>query len=254
MLHAIIDGKDCPFEKGELLLTVAKRNGIFIPTLCHHDALAGLASCRLCICEVVERGAAKVVASCVYPLEMDCQVYTNSDKIRKERSVILMLLKMRAPESTEIDAFYKMYGAPDISRFQIHHGEKCIVCGRCVKACNELGAGAISTINRGVTKEISTPYGEPNPVCIGCKSCATVCPTRTITFTEDAESRTIWGKRFLMVKCEECGTPIGTKEEIEYAISKVGDVDKDFSQLCPSCRQKRDARVLAQTYGLPDQY
>lgn len=251
MPKAIIDGKECTFEKGELLLQVAKRNGIEIPTLCHHEALPGLAACRLCICEVVERGMRKVVASCVYPLEMDCEVYTQSEKIRRERATILMLLKMRAPESERIDQLYREYGAVPTGRFKIHDGDKCILCGLCVKACNELGAGAIATINRGVTKEISTPYGEPNPVCIGCLSCAHICPTQAIAFEEHKESRTVWGKKFRVLSCRMCGAPIGTEEEMTYAADRAEEEDREFAHLCPSCRQKKAAKVFAEAFGIP---
>lgn len=250
MPKAIIDGKECSFEKGELLLQVAKRNGIEIPTLCHHEALPGNAACRLCICEIVERGMKKVVASCVYPLEMDCEVYTQSEKIRKERATILLLLKLRAPESEVIEKLYQEYGAPSTKRFKVHSGDKCILCGLCAKACNELGAGAISTINRGVTKEISTPYGEPNPVCIGCLSCARVCPTGAIEFEETEESRTVWGKKFHLVSCEMCKEPIGTEEEIAYALKKSGEDGEEFAKLCPSCRKKKTAKVFADAFGI----
>ena len=59
-----IDGKECICEKGETLLTIARRNGIFIPTLCHHDSQEeGMGACRLCIVEINERGRKSVVVS-----------------------------------------------------------------------------------------------------------------------------------------------------------------------------------------------
>ena len=67
-MRVIIDGRECLARRGEYLLDVAKRNGIFIPTLCHSDALPGQSSCRMCIVEVVEGGRSKTVASCVYPV------------------------------------------------------------------------------------------------------------------------------------------------------------------------------------------
>ena len=245
-MNIIIDGKTCTCEKGEFILTVARRNGIPIPTLCHHDALAGQASCRLCIVEVEEKGKRKVVVSCVYPINSECEVFTNSEKIRKERGIILSFLRARAPESEEIKLLWEMYGAPSTERYVKVDNEKCVMCGLCAKACAELSVGAISTVNRGVTKEIATPYHEPSSVCVGCGSCARICPTGAITLEETADTRTIWGKTFDLVKCSKCGAVIGTAEEIATAAERVG-LEPDT--LCDDCRKEALAKVLADTYS-----
>ena len=241
-----INGTPCQCEKGELLLQVARRNGFEIPTLCHHDAIAGQGCCRLCIVEVVERGRGRIVVSCLFPVEHECEVYTDSDKVRRQRGMILRLLEKRAPESPEIRALCEKYGAPEIDRFVKVDGSKCVLCGLCVKACGELSVGAISTVNRGVTKEIATPYHEPSSVCIGCGSCASVCPTGAIEVTETADTRTIWGKTFQLVRCEHCGAVIGTAEELAYAAKRSG---QERDNLCRTCRQARMADTLAHTFG-----
>ena len=241
-----INGVPCQCEKGELLLQVARRNGFPIPTLCHHDAIAGQGCCRLCIVEVEERGRRRIVVSCLFPVEHECAVYTDSEKVRRQRGMILRLLERRAPESPEIQALCREYGAPEIQRFVKVDGSKCVLCGLCVKACGELGVGAISTVNRGVTKEIATPYHEPSSVCIGCGSCASVCPTGAIEVTETADTRTIWGKTFQLVRCEHCGAVIGTAEELAYAAKRSG---QERDNLCRTCRQARMADTLAHTFG-----
>ena len=245
-MNITIDGKTCSCEKGEYILQIARRNGIDIPTLCHHDSFPGQASCRLCIVEVVERGRGKVVVSCVYPVSQECEVYTQNERILRSRRMILALLKKRAPDSPEIAQLCERYGAPDIKRFVTIDGSRCVMCGLCVKACAELSVGAISTVNRGVTKEIATPYHEESSVCVGCGSCAYVCPTGAIEIKEDARTRTIWGKTFELVRCEECGRIIGTAQEIALAAQKSGT---EPDTLCPDCRRKRMAQVLSLTYG-----
>ncbi len=241
-----INGKSCECEKGEYILQIARRNGIIIPTLCHHDGFPGQGSCRLCIVEVNEGSGPKVVVSCVYPVSKECVVQTDSEKIRKQRGLILALLQKRAPESEEIKAYCKMYGAPEIDRFVKADGDKCVLCGLCVKACAELSVGAISTVNRGITKEIATPYHEPSSVCVGCGSCAYVCPTGAIEVSETKESRTIWGKTFKFVRCASCGEVIGTEEEIAYAAEKSGN---EPDTLCEHCRKKEIAKAFRHTYG-----
>ena len=242
-----INGIPCECEKGEYLLQIAGRNGIEIPTLCHHDAFAGQGCCRLCIVELVTKGRGRIVVSCVYPVDSECEVFTDNEKVRRQRGMILRLLEARAPESEEIRALCEKYGAPAFDRFIKVDGSKCVMCGLCVKACAELSVGAISTVNRGVTKEIATPYHEPSSVCVGCGSCAHVCPTGAIRISETHDTRTIWGKTFRLVHCSECGAVIGTEEELASAAMRAG-VEPDT--LCSSCRQKRIADVFALNAGV----
>lgn len=241
-----IDGKECVCEKGEYLLNVARRNGINIPTLCHHDGFPGQGACRLCIVEVIENGRGKIVVSCVYPVEKECEVFTNSEKIRRQRGMILRLLQKRAPASEEIAKLCEEYEAPVIDRFVEVPDSKCILCGLCVKACTELSVGAIATVNRGVTKEISTPYHEPSSVCVGCGSCAYVCPTNAIELEQTDDERFIWGRTFRLIRCESCGGIIGTEEEIALAAKKAG-LEPD--RLCGHCRKKMIAASFRHIFG-----
>ena len=108
----VIDGKTCTAEHGEYLWDVAKRNGIEIPALCRSEAFPEhRASCRVCIVEVVARGRSKVVTSCVYPIEGECEVHTNSPKIVQDRKVLMALLAARAPESDLMAAMASHMGA-----------------------------------------------------------------------------------------------------------------------------------------------
>ena len=245
-MNIIIDGKTCSCELGEYLLPIAKRNGIFIPTLCYHEGLGSLGACRVCIVEVVQNGDSKVVVSCVYPVEEGIEVFTASDKIKEQRGVVLTLLARLAPNAKVIKQMADFAGV-DIARLTDKEGgDTCVLCGRCTTACNLVGAGAIAKVSRGTTKEINTPYGASSSECIGCASCAHVCPTDSIPYAESETQVTIWGKTFDLQRCEQCGKPISTDELIINAAHKTdggvvgvaGEVAaKDAAVLCTECRR-----------------
>ncbi|MGH4139761.1 2Fe-2S iron-sulfur cluster-binding protein [Clostridium sp.] len=233
-----IDGKQYEAEKGEYILSVCKRNGIAIPTLCDSDALPGQGSCRLCIVEVIDRGWAKVVTSCLYPITKEVEVLTKSEKIMSMRKTIITLLTARAPRNEYMIKLKNEYGVLDeeIERFKLDDLENCILCGLCVKACEEVGINAISTVNRGVTKKISTPYDEPSDSCIGCGACSFVCPTGAIVMKDTKDIRTIWGKTFKLLKCEKCGRYFTTKENFDYVTKKLNESKRE--ELCEDCKKK----------------
>ncbi len=243
-----IDGKLCGCNRGEYLFDIAKRNGIFIPTLCRHDGLEPRGACRICIVEVVVKGRSKVVTSCIYPVEGPCEVFTNSDSIREQRAVILMLLQARAPKAEAIAQLAAGYDAAVPASFIILDAEKCILCGLCVQACDSLGTGAISTVLRGTEKKVSTPYDKPSADCIGCCSCVQVCPTECIEWMQTGTTRSIWGRTFELVACERCGEIIGTREELAYA-RKTAEAGAAELPLCGSCRKRLVADNLLAAYG-----
>jgi NADH dehydrogenase/NADH:ubiquinone oxidoreductase subunit G len=279
-LKVKINGKVFEAEKGEFVLDVCRRNRILVPTLCHHEGIPGLGACRLCVVEVGEGGQVsgadnrKVVVSCVYPLRGDCEVFTESEKIVNIRRTILSMLVTRAPAGDRLASLCQIYGVPDSKpadkRYtapnaakgrtgKMTSGEKrmeeaCVLCGLCVQACASLGTGAITTVGRGVEKKISTPYDEPSYDCIGCGSCANVCPTKAIECTESkavprgAGSRTIWGRKFKLIRCSSCGEAFTTEEEYAYSLEKVsGLVPRDV--LCETCRKKKSSDVFAAAFG-----
>jgi NADH dehydrogenase/NADH:ubiquinone oxidoreductase subunit G len=238
MLEITIDGKSIHAKKDEFILQAAKREGIYIPTLCHHSAIAGLGTCRLCIVEVDEGSGCKVVASCVYPLKRKCEIFTKSEKIIRQRRMIISMLRDRASQDPYLQQLCTEYSVPLSKRAVVPPHLNCVLCGRCAAACAVLGNGAISTVGRGTAKKVSTPYDTQSADCIGCGACAKVCPVAAIECTETRDTRTIWNKTFRLIPCDRCGTPFTTKEALDLVRERVLSHTCSIGRLCPDCRKK----------------
>jgi NADH dehydrogenase/NADH:ubiquinone oxidoreductase subunit G len=203
----------------------------------------------LCIVEVVERGRGKTVVSCIYPVEREIEVYTQNESIKEQRGVILTLLHHLAPEAEVITkmAAYLGVALPRLS--DKPDGGKCVLCGRCTTACELMGSGAIAKVSRGVGKRIATPYDQASNECIGCGSCANVCPTGQIEYTQTEDSLSIWGKTFTLAHCSRCGASIGTAESYDYACQKANtsagaEQPITHERLCEACERQATAALL----------
>jgi bidirectional [NiFe] hydrogenase diaphorase subunit len=242
MIQITINGKRVQCEAGEYLLEIATRNGIDIPTLCHHEAVEPFGACRLCIVEISHPkwpNWKKHVTSCNYPAEDGLVVATNSTGVREIRADLLDLLLARCPNSELIQELASEYGVDQTSYVERVDGDDCILCGLCARTCSEvIGRNAISTASRGVTKEIATPLREAPGDCIGCGSCAFVCPTDTIEIHQTPTHRIIWSRTFEMATCKQCGKANITKEQRDWMIETNG-LPADYYDLCDDCKRKK---------------
>jgi len=171
-----IDGKEVKATEGMTILEAARRAGISIPTLCHHEKLEPFGACRICLVEVDVRGWKRHVVSCVYPVAENLVVKTRSEKIDKIRKMILELLLAHAPDSPDLKDLAKEYGA-DKDRFE-KEASFCIHCALCVRYCAEVKkANAVGFVDRGIRKEISFIPEIAARECNDCKECFPLCPT-----------------------------------------------------------------------------
>ena len=170
-----IDGRSVNAEEGKTILEVARGLGIEIPTLCHYQAVSPYGACRICLVEIADQRGSRLTASCCYPVQDGLEVKTASPRVLETRKVMVELLLARCPDVPKLRALAGELGAVQP---EIQENEDCILCGLCVRVCEELmGVAAINFVGRGPTRKVSTPFKEFSETCIRCGACAFVCPT-----------------------------------------------------------------------------
>lgn len=244
-----INGKAYTAKEGEYLLTVATGEGIDIPGLCFHEAFEPYGACRLCLVEVTAGPYPPgLTTSCTLRVREGLEVLSETKEIAKHRRILLELYLAQAPESQFIKDLALKYGVTE-TRFRIKLdpldplGNKCVLCGLCVRACNEaMGVGAINYIGRGLSTKVNTPFLEPSSECIGCNACVRICPTGAIRFEDVQDKRimTSWSKTQVWLKqCTVCGKYFAPEPLTSFSYRKMDPhLDKDLEEICPDCRRK----------------
>lgn len=213
-----INDREISCDKGTYILELCRKLGIKVPTMCQNDELTPGGHCRLCLIELREGDWSKVVTSCLFPAKEGQTFYTDTPKVQATRKTIIELMLARAPKSPEVQALAETYiGSVATPYASEDDAEKCILCGQCVAACEEVvGVSAIGVSSRGIFKKVTTPFDSESDTCIGCGACAFVCPTDAIPMTETEGVRRIWGRDFEMVKPSRPGSPALPKAQIEW--------------------------------------
>lgn len=206
VLTFTIDGMAVSAREDETILTVARQNGIAIPTLCHLDGLSERGACRLCIVEI--KGSPKLSPACVTLPRQDMEVITNSERVMDYRRKILELLFTERNHvcsvcvsngHCDLQALTTQLGMTHVhydylhpqqvvdashERFSVDHN-RCVLCQRCVRVCDEIeGAHTWDVMGRGhlakVITDLNQPWGE-STTCTGCGKCVQVCPTGALS-------------------------------------------------------------------------
>lgn len=202
MVNLKIDGKAVTVRKLSTVLDAARKLDIPIPTLCHHPELSPYGGCRLCLVEIA--GSPKPVTSCTTFARSGMEVITSSPRIENMRKMTLELILSDHPKDCmvceragdcklqEYAYFYgirenrfegerRIYSKKDNNPFVERDMEKCILCGKCVRICDEIqGVGAIDFAYRGLKTKIVPPF-ERDLDCEFCGQCVAVCPTGALT-------------------------------------------------------------------------
>ena len=266
MLNVKINGISVSVEKGSTILDAARKAGVEIPTLCFMKEKNEIGACRICVVEANEGRGFRIVTACVYPVSEGMEVLTNTEKIQKARRTTLELIlsthekkclscvrstncelqklcRDYGVEESAFEGFKPTYKLDTSTPHLVRDNNKCVLCRRCVAACNEQYVGVIGANNRGIDTAIGTPFevSLSNVPCISCGQCTVVCPTGALVEKDDTDK--IWAAladpdKHVVVQTApsiratlgECfGMPIGTNVEgkMVAALRRLG-FDKVF--------------------------
>ena len=238
-----IDGFDVAVPKGTSLMRAAVEAGIQVPKLCATDSLEPFGSCRLCLVEI--DGRKGYPASCTTPAENGMVVRTQTPKLQDLRKGVMELyisdhpldcLTCSANGNCELQDMAGVTGLRNV-RYGVgaaagaHHCDsakdesnpyftydpsKCIVCNRCVRACEETqGTFALTISGRGFNSRVSPGQDQPfmDSECVSCGACVEACPTATLQ-----EKSVIWlgqPEHSAITTCAYCGVGCGFKAEMK---------------------------------------
>jgi NADH dehydrogenase/NADH:ubiquinone oxidoreductase subunit G len=193
MATITIDDRRLEFQPPMTILEGARKLGIKIPTLCYNEHLTPYGGCRLCLVEVAGAGRGRLLPSCATPAEDGMSVITASERVTAARQFIVQLLLSRAPESPEMQAIARSLGVDPANPADVvaemlvapRRSKPTILCAQCVRVCAQVPERhALSLSRRGIQRKAISPFGKVAETCIGCGSCAYVCPTKTIKVEE----------------------------------------------------------------------
>lgn len=225
-----IDDRKIRVPEKTTILEACRMNNIPIPTLCHDPELTNWGACRLCVVEV--EGMRNLVTSCTMEVQAEMVIRTSTPKVREARKIILELMvanhdidcltceKMGQCELSKYayeygvkkDVFQgakREYGLDDSNPFMIRDLNKCILCGKCVRACAEIQVNHVLDYSkRGFETQIGPafhlPYGQSD--CVFCGSCLAVCPVGALTEKQMAGKGRPWEFKKVQTTCPFCGT------------------------------------------------
>jgi len=243
MINLTIDGKPIKTEKGSTILETALNNGIEIPHLCYKKGLSPVGACRVCLVKI--KGRPGMVTSCTTEVAEGMEVVAFDNEINEARKLIVELIlsehehncltcesngqcelqdlayqlgidKIRFPIEKSVEP------VEDSSEVILRDANKCILCGRCVRACAELTVqNILKFANRGSNTHIIAGLDQPlaKTDCVSCGACVQACPTGALTEKLSRFQGRSWEFRKVQTTCPYCG--VGCQIELNIKDNRI---------------------------------
>jgi predicted molibdopterin-dependent oxidoreductase YjgC len=242
-INITINGQPIAVAAGSTILEAAESIGVFIPTLCHQPELTSQASCRICVVEI--EGQKNLAVSCTTKVKEGMVIYSESAAVVEARKTIIELLLANHPKDCltcgkagdcRLQDYAFMYGIRDSSftgeqhnypieadnPFIVRDLNKCIMCGKCVRACSEVqGKSVLDFAFRGIDTKITTAMDTPlrESECVFCGNCVAVCPVGALQEKGLRSQARTWEIKKVKTTCPYCG--VGCNFDLNVKNGKV---------------------------------
>ena len=257
MVTLTIDGVQVSVPAGTMIVDAAAKAGIKIPTLCNNKRLVPYGACRMCV--VQQKGRRGFLMACFNPVRNGMEILTSTPEVIKARRTQLQLILTTHPLDCPVcdaggrcdlqDLVYE-YGVADnpfrgektdlpvdhVSPFIERYPNRCILCGMCVRICDEVvGASELSFVNRGIKTRITTDLDRPLN-CEFCGQCISVCPVGALNDRIFLHKARVWDLKETPTVCAYCGVGctllVGTKDNQVMRVRADEDLGLNQGNLC----------------------